>query len=109
MQIFLCIVSALFGILSAIAAIRSAAISQIWDKKTSFPAWVMLAGALLLLAAVLCNGVGWRFDFFVALPGCTAICAAALANGVKSGQLHILHHIIRIVLSGALLVGFALL
>ena len=104
MQIFLCIVSALFGVLSAVAAV-----SQIRGKKTSFPAWIMLVGALLLVAAVVCNGIGRQFDFVVALPGCTAICAAALANGVRSGQLHILHHIIRIVLSGALLVGFALL
>ena len=109
MQIFLCIVSVLFGVLSAIAAIRSAAISQIWDKKTSFPAWVMLAGALLLLAAVVCNSIGRQFDFVVALLGCTAICAAALANGIKSEQLHVPHHVIRIVLSAALLVGFAVL
>ncbi len=104
MQVFLCVVSVLFGVLSAIAAV-----SQIWCKKTSFPAWVMLAGALLLLAAVLCNGVGRRIDFVVALLGCTAICAAALANGIKSKQLHISHHVIRIALSILLLVGFAVL
>ncbi len=104
MQIFLWIVSVLFGVLSAVAAI-----SQIWGKRTSFPAWIMFAGALLLLAAVVCNGIGRQFDFVVALLGCTAICAAALANGIKSKQLHILHHVIRIVFSAALLVGFAVL
>ena len=104
MQIFLCIVSALLGVLSAIAAV-----SQIRGKKTSVPAWVMLAGALLLVAAVVCNGIGQQFDFVVALLGCTAICAAALMNGIRSKQLHIPHHIIRILLSAALLVGFAIL
>ena len=98
MQIFLWIVSVLFGVLSAVAAI-----SQIWGKRTSFPAWIMFAGA------VVCNGIGRQFDFVVALLGCTAICAAALANGIKSKQLHILHHVIRIVFSAALLVGFAVL
>lgn len=104
MQVILCIVSVLFGGLSVIAAF-----SQIKSEKKPFPAIVMAIGSLLLIAAVLCNIIGQRFDCIIALLGCIAICAAAVWNGIKSKQLHIQHHIIRIALSLMLIIGFAVL
>ncbi len=104
MQGFLCIASVLFGGLSLLAAI-----SQIKSEKRATPALIMVAGTLLLLAAVVCNRAGGRWDAFLAFFGCAAICAAALLNGVKSKQLHIQHHIIRIALSVILVAGFAVL
>ena len=77
--------------------------------KGRFPAILMSAGSVLLLAAVACNLAGLWIDFVLALPGCAAICAAAIRNGVKSGQLHIRHHIVRIALSLLLSAGFILL
>ncbi len=104
MKIALCTVSVLFGALSMLAAFVQAK-----NEKKPVPAVIMTAGSLLLLAAVICNTAGQQADFIVALIGCIAICAAAIMNGVKSGQLHIQHHIIRIALSVILVVGFALL
>ena len=104
MQGFLCIVSALFGGLSLLAAV-----SQIKSDKKATPALIMIAGALLLLVAVVCNRVGGRWDALLAFFGCAAVCAAALLNGLKSKQLHIQHHIIRIALSVILVAGFAVL
>ncbi len=104
MQIPLCAVSVLFGGLST-----AAAFSQLKKEKKSGPAILMIAGSALLLAAVLCNILDQRADWAVALFGCAAICAAALRNGVKSGQVHIRHHIIRMALSLILVVGFAVL
>ena len=69
----------------------------------------MISGSLLLIAAVICNMIGQQFDYIIALLGCTAICAAATMNGRKSKQLHISHHIIRIMLSIILVIGFAVL
>ena len=94
MQVILCIVSVLFGGLSIIAAV-----CQIKTEKKS-------AGSLLLIAAVICSILVMRFDFIIALVGCAAICAAAILNGIKSKQLHIQHHIIRIALSIILIIGF---
>ena len=104
MQIALCIVSVLFCGLSA-----TAAFSQLKGKQKPISALLMIAGSLLLLAAVTLNILGRRLDWAIALLGCAAICAAAIWNGKKSGQLHIQHHIIRIALSLILTVGFAVL
>ena len=81
MQIALCIVSVLFGGLSLLAAV-----SQIKAKSEKKPlaAIIMAVGALILFAA-------------------------AIMNGIKSGQFHIQHHIVRITLSVILTVGFIFL
>lgn len=105
MRIILCGVSVLFGGLS-----MTAAFSQLKSDRKPISAIIMIAGSLLLLlAAVLCNMIGQRIDYMIALLGCIAICAAAIWNGIKGGQLHIQHHIIRIVLSLILIAGFAVL
>ncbi len=104
MKVFLCLISVLFGGLSLIAAI-----SQIKSEKSSPSALIMTAGSLLLIAAVICNMAGQPLDLLLAFPGCAAICAAAIMNGVKSQQLHLPHHIIRIFLSAILVIGFAVL
>lgn len=104
MRIILCIVSVLFGGLSMIAAF-----SQVKSERKPISAIIMITGSLLLLAAVICNIIGQRVHFIIALSGCIAICAAAIWNGVKGGQLHIQHHIIRIALSLILIVGFTVL
>lgn len=104
MRIILWIVSVLFGGLSLVAAA-----SQIKNEKKSPSALMMIIGSLLLIAAVICNITGQPWDFILALLGCAAICAAAIMNGIKSGQLHIPHHVIRITLSVLLMIGFAVL
>ncbi len=104
MQILLCIVSVIFGGLSLIAAV-----SQIKSEKKPPSAFIMLIGSLMLIAAVIFNILGQEFDYMIALLGCVAVCAAAIMNGIKGGQLHIPHHVIRITLSIVLIAGFVLL
>lgn len=103
MQIVLAVVGVLFGGLSLIAAC-----TQVKKEKKPATAILMIIGSLLLLAAVGCNLLGQRADVLLALLGCVAICGAAIWNGVRSGQFHPQHHIIRIALSLLLLVGFIL-
>ena len=86
-----------------------AAISQIRVDKKSAPIVLMIIGSVMLISAVICNLMKQQFDFVLALIGCAAICTAAICNGLKSGNFHIKHHIIRITLSLILVVGFALL
>ena len=104
MNIVLCIVSILFGGLSLIAAI-----SQMKAEKKSMSAVLMIVGSVMLISAVICNFTKQQFDYILALVGCAAICVAAIRNGLKSGNLHIQHHIIRITLSLVLTIGFVLL
>lgn len=86
-----------------------ASISQMKSEKKPIPAVIMLIGSLLLIAAVICNIRAQWYDYMIALFGSIAICAAAIWNGAKSKQLHIQHHVIRIMLSVILIIGFALL
>ena len=104
MNLFLCIVSIAFGGLSLLAGVY-----QLRAEKRSLSAGLMTGGSLLLIAAVVCNFAKLQYDFVFALAGCAAICFAAIRNGVKSGNFHIRHHIIRITLSLVLVVGFVLL
>ena len=101
MNIALCIVSILFGVLSLLAAIV-----QIIAQKKPMPAIIMIIGSVILISAAICNFAGQQFDFVLALVGCTAICFAAIRNGLKSGNFHIQHHIIRIAVSIVLTIGF---
>lgn len=104
MRAILCIVSILFGGLSMIAAV-----SQIKSEKKAISALIMITGSTLLITAVILNIIGQQLDGIIALLGCAAICAAAILNGIKSKQLHIQHHIIRIMLSMILIIGFIVL
>ena len=104
MNVVLCIISVMFGGLSLIAAI-----SQMRAGKKSLPAILMIVGSVILVSAVICNLAKLQFDYVPALIGCMAICAAAICNGLKSGNFHVKHHVIRIILSLILIVGFALL
>ena len=101
MNIALCIVIILFGVLSLLAAIV-----QIIAQKKPMPAIIMIIGSVILISAAICNFAGQQFDFVLALVGCTAICFAAIRNGLKSGNFHIQHHIIRIAVSIVLTIGF---
>ena len=103
MQIIICIVSALFGALSLIAAL-----SQL--KKGLQPSHMLMAGgSVILLGAVICNAASLHWDWCIALIGTIMICAAAIWNGKQSENLHWQHHLIRIVLSAALVIGFIFL
>ena len=104
MKVVLCIVSIIFGGLSLIAAI-----SQMRADKKSAPAVLMIIGSVILIFAVISNFAKQPFDYVLALIGCVAICIAAICNGLKSGNFHIQHHIIRITLSLILIIGFVLL
>ena len=104
MNVVLCIVSIIYGALSLIAAI-----SQMRADKKSTPAVVMIIGSVMLISAVICNLAKQPFDHVPALIGCTAICFAAVQNGLKSGNFHVQHHIIRIAISLVLTIGFILL
>lgn len=99
MRILVVGVSAILAILSFIAAV-----SQL---KTKEPSHVLMAfGAAVLLAAVVINILSFGFDWIVGLIGAGMICAAAIWNGKRSGNFHIQHHVIRIVLSILIVVGF---
>ncbi len=104
MKTALYIVSIAFGGLSLVAAA-----SQIRTDKRPYSHIMMAVGSLGLFAAVACGIAGQDFDWIPALAGGALICAAAVWNGKKSGNFHIQHHIVRILLSLILVAGFILI
>ncbi len=103
-QIIVCVVSILFAALSLVAAL-----SQLKSRKGMASAVLMAVGSLLLIIGAAYCFAGLWFDYIPAAVGCAGICAAAICNGLKSEQLHIRHHVIRIALSAALVTGLVLL
>ena len=101
MRILLCIISVAFGALS-----MTAALSRIKAKEGELSHILMSVGSLFLITSVIFNILNLDFDWIVALIGTAMICIAAVWNGKRNGNFHIQHHIIRIILSSVLVIGF---
>lgn len=101
MRYVLYIITALYGVLSFIAAFSQLKKAE---KKTSYAA--MAAGALILIAAIGLHLISIPFNWFAAVLGGVLICTAAIYNGKKGGNFHITHHIIRFAVTLLLIAGF---
>lgn len=104
MRIILCIIGAAFGALS-----MAAALSRIKAKEKELSHVIMSAGSVFLIGSVVFNLLKLGIDWIAALIGTAMICIAAVWNGKRNGNFHIQHHIIRIVLSSVLVIGFIFL
>ena len=71
-------------------------------------ATAMTCGGIALICAAITHLIGglsgWQ-DAISAATGCLLICAAAYANGRRSGNFHLSHHIIRGIIAVLLVVG----
>ena len=100
MKIFLGIVIVLFAGLHALAAIAHAKNST--DKTNDR---LMTLGAIIvIISSVLCV-VNVTFDWVLALVGLGLIIFAAIQNRKQKDNFHIKHHIVRISISGVIVVG----
>lgn len=108
MRIVISVLAILFGLLHIIAAR-----TQLKSKD---------AAARGLSIAMICGGVcvaveaaahlvgsnpGWM-DALTCASGCLLICVAAYANGRRSGNFHLSHHIVRGIIAVLLVVGVSL-
>ena len=66
----------------------------------------MLIGAMVVLAGVVLCLLNCALDWLIALTGFILIACAALQNGRKSQNVHIGHHVVRMLLFAALSIGF---
>ena len=66
----------------------------------------MLFGAMVVLAGVVLCLLDCALDWLIALTGFILIACAALQNGRKSQNVHIEHHVIRMLLFATLSIGF---
>lgn len=93
-----------FALLTGIAAV-----SQLRSGVRRESALPMLAGAALLIAAAVCGILSTWFDWLLAVAGSVMIFCAAFYNGRKSGEFHLRHHVIRLGMCMAFVIGFILL
>lgn len=103
-QIVLCAVCGGFALFTGIAGA-----SQLRNGIRREASLAILAGAALLIAAVVCNLFSVTFEWILAVAGSVLIFCSAFYNGKKGGQFHLRHHVIRLALCLVFVVGFALL
>lgn len=97
-------VAAAYGILSITAA--AAGMNSDGRKYTHIT--MLVGGALMIAAAVVCL-FHEQTDFPLAVIGGAAICVAAFINGKCGKDFHLSHHIIRLVFTLILAFGFLML
>ena len=96
------LISAVYGVLSSVAALSG--LKQ--NKKGDTAAMMVLGGLSLASAAGLCV-FGYGFDWITALCGSLLISLAAFMNGKRS-EFHPRHHVVRAIVEIVLVVGFLL-
>ena len=83
-----------------------AALTQIQKSEHRVNHLWMLIGAMIVLAGVVLCLLDCALDWLIALTGFILIACAALQNGRKSQNVHIEHHVIRMLLFATLSIGF---
>lgn len=104
LQIVLAVICGGFALLTGVAGA-----SQLCKGVRREASLAMLAGAALLIAAVVCNLLSVTFDWLLAVAGSVLVFCSAFYNGRKSGEFHLRHHLIRFAICMVFVVGFALL
>lgn len=107
MRIVIGILAILFGLLHIIAA-RTQLKSK--DAAARGLSIAMLCGGVCVafeaVAHLVGSNPGWM-DALACASGCLLICAAAYANGRRSGNFHLSHHIVRGIIAALLVAGVA--
>lgn len=83
-----------------------AALTQIQKSEHRANHLWMLIGAMAVLAGVVLCLLDCALDWLIALTGFIQIACAALQNGRNSQNVHIGHHVIRMLLFAVLSIGF---
>lgn len=104
MKTAICIITILYGLLSFVAPL-----TQIRDRERRVPVITMLCGGLVLILAAVLKLLNIPGAAVLAAAGALAVCAAAVINGRKNGNIHVSHHIVRFLISCGLTVGILLL
>lgn len=97
----LCIITVLYALLNIIAALL-----QMIKTKQKDTSAAMQCGGLFLLFASNLHMRAIPYSWIFAAIGGLLICIAAFINGRRSESFHASHHIIRLVITLALVAGF---
>ncbi len=101
MGIVVSVLAVAYGLVSTLAAL-----SQRKDAQRRGPMGLMLGGGVALAAAGVMKALRVGGSLPLVVLGAAAVSAAALWNGVKNGEVHPAHHLVRLGLACGLAVGF---
>lgn len=104
MKIALCIITFLFAGLHLFAASMN-----LRKSEEKFNNILMIVGSIFSFAGMVFSLLKNPFEWVMVLIGLGCVVCAAILNGKKQGNLHIKHHIVRIVISFVLICGFAMI
>lgn len=108
MRIAISVLAILFGVLHIVAA-RTQLKAK--DSAARGFAIVMLCGGVCVaveaVAHLVGSGPNWM-DALSCATGCLLICFSAYANGRRSGNLHLSHHIVRGAIAALLVAGITI-
>lgn len=74
------------------------------EKQWKLSSLLIAAGSVLVLLYTAVNLIGNRNIILIMIAGMLGISAGALINGMKSKELHVLHHIVRFIAEAAITV-----
>ena len=80
----------------AISICRDKAIQRIRKKRNSL---LIIIGSLLILDGAIYDFFPNSFDWLIEMIGCAMICLGTYLNGKDNKNIHISHHIIRLIIS----------
>lgn len=94
-------VTALYALLSI-----TAAFVQIKKENKKITPCMMICGGGIVILSVILHILHFSLSWITALVGGLLICAAAYINGKKGEKFHPVHHIVRLVFTAMLTIGF---
>ncbi len=96
MKIVGAVLSILYGLLMIFAVFKG--------KQKGIATVLILIGAVLSLIYALLSLISGNSYIFILIAGMVSISAGAFINGYKQKNLHILHHIIRLIVEAVIVV-----
>ena len=109
MRIAVSVLAILFGLLHIIAARTQLKSSE--PAARGFAIAMLCGGVCVAFEAaahLIGNNPGW-IDALACATGCLLICFSAYANGRRTGNVHLSHHIVRGTIAALLVAGFSIL
>ncbi len=97
------VIADLYGILSV-----AAALIQIKKENKKITPCIMICGGCIMIFAVILHILNFSLSWLIALIGGLLISTAAFINGKSGEKFHPVHHIIRLIVTSLLTLGFVL-
>ena len=94
MKYFRIVITLIYGLLYLYAGIK-----QYKESESKRNPLLIIIGSIFILDGVIYDFYPNRFDWLIEMIGCAMICIGTYLNGKDNKNIHISHHIIRLIIS----------